>query len=121
MLAERYIQPGLAFCLERGLDAWQGMLTTLAAEAALARDVGTRQGAPPRRSWPGKRRVRTCARQCLGDVGRVRARRGEPGYWPLLDEAAAIAKAAPVAQAALLVAAARAEGRVAGGTGAADR
>jgi DNA-binding CsgD family transcriptional regulator len=42
-------------------------------------------------------------------LARVRARRGEPGYWPLLDEAAAIAKAAPVAQAALLVAAARAE------------
>ncbi len=37
VLAERYIQPGLAFCLERGLDAWQGMLTTLAAEGALAR------------------------------------------------------------------------------------
>jgi hypothetical protein len=37
VLAERYIQPGLAFCRDRGLDAWQGMLTTLAAEAALAR------------------------------------------------------------------------------------
>jgi hypothetical protein len=36
-LAERYIQPGLAFCRERGLDAWQAMLATLGAEAALAR------------------------------------------------------------------------------------
>jgi hypothetical protein len=24
VLAERYIQPGLAFCRDRGLDAWQG-------------------------------------------------------------------------------------------------
>jgi hypothetical protein len=40
---------------------------------------------------------------------RVRARRGEPGYWPLLDEAAAIAKAAPIALGALQIAAARAE------------
>jgi len=37
VLAERYIQPGLVFCRERGLEAWEGWLTTLAAEAALAR------------------------------------------------------------------------------------
>ena len=29
----------------------------------------------------------------------------EPGYWPLLDEAAAVAKVAPVGQVARLVAA----------------
>ena len=48
VLAERYIQPGLAFCRERGMDAWQGMLTTLAADVALARGAGTKPGAPPR-------------------------------------------------------------------------
>ena len=42
-------------------------------------------------------------------MARVRARRGEPGYRPLLDEAASIAKAAPTVQAALLIASARAE------------
>ena len=36
VLAERYIEPGLVFCRERGLDALYGWLTTLAAEAALA-------------------------------------------------------------------------------------
>jgi len=40
---------------------------------------------------------------------RVRARRGEPGYWSVLDEAAQAAKAAPVALSALPIAAARAE------------
>ncbi len=40
---------------------------------------------------------------------RIRARRGEAGYWPLLDEAAAIAKAAPVMLSALQIAAARTE------------
>jgi DNA-binding CsgD family transcriptional regulator len=40
---------------------------------------------------------------------RVRARRGEPGYWLLLEEAAAIAKAGPVMLSALSIAAARAE------------
>jgi DNA-binding CsgD family transcriptional regulator len=42
-------------------------------------------------------------------LSRVRARRGEPGYWPLLDEAAAIAKTIPVALLSLPIAAARAE------------
>jgi DNA-binding CsgD family transcriptional regulator len=110
VLAERYIQPGLAFCLERGLDAWQGMLTTLAAEAALARGRWDEAGSTAAAilAWPaeGFTHARVSA---LVILARVWARRGEPGYWPLLDEAAAIAKAAPVAQAALLVAAARAE------------
>jgi len=37
VLADRCIQPGLVFCRERGPEAWRGWLTTLAAEAALAR------------------------------------------------------------------------------------
>jgi DNA-binding CsgD family transcriptional regulator len=40
---------------------------------------------------------------------RIRARRGEPGCWPLLEEAAVIAKAVPSALSALPIAAARAE------------
>ena len=36
VLADRYIQPGLEFCRERGMDQYQGWLTMLAAEAALA-------------------------------------------------------------------------------------
>jgi DNA-binding CsgD family transcriptional regulator/tetratricopeptide (TPR) repeat protein len=110
VLADRYIQPGLAFCREHGLDAHQGWLTTLAAEAALAlgrwdEAVST---AAAILSWPAEgfphSRVST-----LVILARVQARRGEPGYWPPLDEAAAIAKAAPVGQVAPLVAAARAE------------
>ena len=42
-------------------------------------------------------------------LARVRAQRGEPGYRPLLDEAAAIAKAAPTALFVLPIVAARAE------------
>jgi DNA-binding CsgD family transcriptional regulator/tetratricopeptide (TPR) repeat protein len=110
VLADRYIQPGLVFCRDRGLDAFQGWLTTMAAEAALAlgrwdEAVST---AAMILAWPaeGFTHARVSA---LVFSARLRARRGEPGYWPLLDEAAAIAKAAPVAQAALLIAAARAE------------
>jgi hypothetical protein len=42
-------------------------------------------------------------------IARVRARRGEAGYQPLLDEAVAIATAVPGSQVAFQVAAARAE------------
>jgi DNA-binding CsgD family transcriptional regulator/tetratricopeptide (TPR) repeat protein len=110
VLADRYIQPGLAFCRDRGLDAFQGWLTTLAAEAALARGrwdeaVST---AATILAWPadGFPHSRVSS---LVILAQVRARRGEPGYRPLLDEAAQVAKAAPIGQVALLVAAARAE------------
>ncbi len=110
VLADRYIQPGLAFCRERGLDAWQGLLTTLAAEAALARGRWDEAGSTATRilAWPaeGFAHMRASA---LVLSARVRARRGEPGYWLLLDEAAAIAKAGPVMLSALQIAAARAE------------
>ena len=110
VLADRYIQPGLVFCRERGLEAWEGWLTTLAAEAALARgrwdDAVSTVAAIL--AWPagGFSDFRVSA---LVISARVRARRGEPGYWPLLDEAAQAAKAAPVALSALPIAAARAE------------
>jgi DNA-binding CsgD family transcriptional regulator len=110
LLADRYIQPGLVFCRERGLDAWQGLLMTLAAEAALARGRWDEAGrsAAAILAWPaeGFGHMRASA---LVVSARVRARRGEPGYWPLLDEAAAIAKAAPVMLTLLGIAAARAE------------
>jgi DNA-binding CsgD family transcriptional regulator len=110
VLAERYIQPGLAFCRERGLDAWLGLLTTLAAEAALARGRWDEAAitATAILAWPAEEFPHSRA-SALVISARVGARRGEPGYWPLLDEAAAIAKAAPVILSALQIAAARAE------------
>ena len=110
VLADRYIQPGLVFCRDRGLEAWEGWLTTLAAEAALARgrwdDAVSTVAAIL--AWPagGFSDFRVSA---LVISARVRARRGEPGYWSVLDEAAQAAKAAPVALSALPIAAARAE------------
>jgi DNA-binding CsgD family transcriptional regulator len=111
LLAERYIQPGLVFFRERGMDAWYGWMFALAAEAALGRCrwdeavsaatailAGTAEGAPNARV------------SALVILARIRARRGEGGYRPFLDEAAAIAKLAPPTMgAALQVAAARAE------------
>jgi DNA-binding CsgD family transcriptional regulator len=92
------------------LDAWLGWLTVLAAEAALARGCWDEavNTAAAILDWPAERfsHARVSA---LVILARVRARRGEPGYRLVLDEAAAIAKAAPGAQVALLIAAARSE------------
>ena len=108
--AERYIQPGRAFCRERGMLAWYAWLTAMAAEAALARgrwDQAVTTAAEIL-AWPagGFGELRVTA---LVVTAMVRARRDEPGYQPLLDEAATIAKAAPTARAGLQIAAVRAE------------
>jgi DNA-binding CsgD family transcriptional regulator len=87
-----------------------GGLTALAAEAALARGrwdeaVST---AAAILAWPAERFPHSHVGALL--IGaRARARRGEPGYWAVLDEAAQAAKAAPVGRVTPLVAAARAE------------
>ena len=55
VLAERYIQPGLVFCRDRGLDAIRGWLTMMAAEAALARGRWDEAGSTTAAilAWPG--------------------------------------------------------------------
>src|SRR5215469_3816350 len=110
VLAERYIQPGLTFCRERGLEGWEAWLTTLAAEAALAQGRWDEvvSAVAMILAWPAGGFIDFRV-NALVMSARVRARRGEPGYWPLLDEAAQAIKAAPAVLAALLIAAARAE------------
>jgi DNA-binding CsgD family transcriptional regulator len=59
-------------------------------------------------AWPAQRFPHSRV-GALVVLARVKARRGEPGYWPLFDEAAQIAKATPVTQSELQIATARAE------------
>ena len=110
LLAERYLRPGQAYCRDRGLQAWEGWLTTLSAEAALAlgRWDEAMRSADTILAWPaeGFSHSRVSA---LVVLAQVRARRGESGYRALLDDAAAIAKTTPVPQDVRLIAAARAE------------
>ena len=110
VLADRYIKPGLEFCRERGMDQYQGWLTMLAAEAALAQgrwDEAVSIAAAIL-AWPAQRFPHSRV-GALVVSARVKMRRGEPGYWQLFDEAAQIAEAAPVTQSALQIASARAE------------
>jgi DNA-binding CsgD family transcriptional regulator len=110
VLAERYIVPGLAFCHDRGLEAWWGWLATMAAEAALAlgridEAAGTIAGilaSPVGAAGPARARA-------LMLLARLRARRGDTEYTTLLEEAAAEVKETPFAESTLLLGVARAE------------
>ena len=110
LVAERFLDPGIEYCREHGLEAWQLWLTALKAESALARgywdravDVATSivSGTPEGVS------LSRCS--ALAVLGLVRARRGDSGCWPFLDEATRTAKAVGIPLALAQVACARAE------------
>lgn len=86
--AERHLEAGIAYCREQGLEAWLKCLLALKARARLAHGdwdqaaelaTGILNGPPDSIVGP-----RYEARLVLA---MVRARRGDPHYWPLLDEA----------------------------------
>lgn len=115
---EQLVRDGIQYCTERGLDLWRRHLIAYSARfaldkaewsrsAELARDLlrNPRIGEPreERRDW----RVPTLV--ALVVLGLVRARRGDPDCWPLLDEAWEKAERTGVLQFMGPVAAARAE------------
>lgn len=110
LLADGYLQLGTAHCRQRGLEAWLRWLTALTAEAALARGYWDDAAATARAILDaGPSRYSHIRCTALVVLGRVQARRGEPGCWPLLDEAKDLAKAVSSPQTVSMIAAARAE------------
>ena len=108
--AERYLDPGIAYCREHGLEAWLKCLVAGKAGARLAQGdwddaaelAASILNAPPD-SVVGSRH------EALLVLALVRARRGDPQVWPLLDEAQAIADDVGDLQFLAPTAAARAE------------
>jgi len=108
-LASRYLESGLEYCSEHGLDLWR--LFLLACRARLQLDQGRWAEAADSaafvlrdpRSWPVPRIF------ALLVLGVARARRGDPEVWPPLDEALALAEPTGELQPISPVAAARAE------------
>ncbi len=91
-LVDRYLEPGLDHCTEHGLDLWRLFLVACRSRAELDRgrwaeaaDVAT-VAVRDRRTWPVPRVY------ALAVLGLVRARRGDPEVWPLLDEALELAE-----------------------------
>ena len=107
--ADRYLEPALEYCTERGLDLWR--LYVLAVRARMQLDRGDLDGAVGSaaivirdpRATPMPRIT------ALAVIGLVRARRGDPDVWPLLDEAWALAEPTGELQRVEPAAAARAE------------
>jgi DNA-binding CsgD family transcriptional regulator len=90
--ADRYLDPGIEYCREHGLEAWLKCL--IAAKARSRLDQGGWDEAAelaasildgPPDSVVGPRH------EALLVLALVRARRGDPHYWPLFDEAQVIA------------------------------
>src|SRR5262249_47611491 len=104
-----HLQRGLEYCRERGLELWR--LFMLAAQARSELDRGRWESAVESarlvlehpRSSPVTRVV------ALSVVGLVRARRGDPGVWDLLDGAWELARPTAELQRIEPVTAARAE------------
>ncbi len=110
--AEPLIEAGLVYVRSRGLDAWVNSLLCNRAMLLLAEgswdeaaDVAALliRESPPTK--PGPRMVATRV------LGLVRARRGDPGAWPMLDESQELASSVGELQYLAPIATARAEAR----------
>jgi ATP/maltotriose-dependent transcriptional regulator MalT len=108
-LAYEYLEPALQYTSERGLELWRGYL--LAYRAQIELDLGRWAEAVDTAALILRepRRSRIPQIIALTVVGRVRARHGDPGIWPPLDEALSLAERSEELQASEPVAAARAE------------
>jgi ATP/maltotriose-dependent transcriptional regulator MalT len=108
-VAHMYVEPGIAYCSERGLELFR--LYLLAYRARLELDQGRwSEAADSAASVLRIPRMSTTPRiVALVVLALVRARRGDPEVWPLLDEAWTLAE--PTGELPRLgpVAAARAE------------
>ena len=114
-LAHRYLEPALEYVCERGLELRRLYLLCYQAQMELgmgrwpqAVDAATLVVREPRRSVIPRIVARTV-------IGRVRARRGDPGVGPPLDEALSLAARSDELQAIEPVAVARAEAAWLGG------
>lgn len=108
--ADAYIPPGIEYCRENGLEAWLNFLVGARAESELAqgRWTAATDTAKEILDLPPSD-IRGLREGALLVLGLVRARRGDPEYWPLLDEALSLVGADGVLQAVTPVVVARAE------------
>jgi DNA-binding CsgD family transcriptional regulator/tetratricopeptide (TPR) repeat protein len=109
--AEHYLRDGIAYCAERDLDPWGHFLRWVQARSRLDQGdwVGAEEDAAAILNVPWL--AVTNRIPALLVLGRVRARRGDPGAEAALNEACALALTVGEPQRMEQVAAARAEWR----------
>ncbi|HZT16324.1 MAG TPA: AAA family ATPase [Gaiellaceae bacterium] len=90
--AARYARAGLAFCSERGLELFRLYLLAYQARAELDRGRWTEAGELAEKVVRVPRTSTIPRITALVVLGLLRARRGDPGAWPALDEASELAE-----------------------------
>jgi DNA-binding CsgD family transcriptional regulator len=90
-LASRYLELGLAYCSERGLDLWQ--LFLIACRSRIELDQGRWTEASESASYvlADPRTFPVPRILALSTLATARARRGDPDVWPLLEQAQELA------------------------------
>jgi ATP/maltotriose-dependent transcriptional regulator MalT len=93
-LADKYVEDGLNYCSEHGLDLYRGYL--LATRAWSELDQGNWGDAADTATLVLRSSHDSTLRRlmALRIIGLLRARRGDPGVWEALDEALALAEGA---------------------------
>jgi DNA-binding CsgD family transcriptional regulator/tetratricopeptide (TPR) repeat protein len=108
-LADRQLEPGLAYCSERGLDYWRLSLGACRARMQLDRGHWVEAGESATEVLRSRGSAPVPGVLAGAIQGLIRARRGDPDAWPLLDGALAEAEPTGELQQIAPVAAARAE------------
>jgi DNA-binding CsgD family transcriptional regulator len=110
--ADRYFEEGVAYCRARGLDAWEQVLLVNRVDSELSKGEWERAGDTAAALLAGSPEWHAVVREgAICGLGRLRARRGDPGVWSLLDEAREAASASEDLMTIAEVACARAEAR----------
>ena len=110
-VAERYLEAGIGYCFDRDLDTWLFYMTGWQARSELEQG---RFETAAELALTVTRRPRVAAPSRITPLlvlGQLRARRGDPDAWALLDEAAELARGIGEIQRLAPVAIARAEAR----------
>jgi DNA-binding CsgD family transcriptional regulator len=108
-LASRYLDQGIRYCTEHDLDTWRLYMLMTWARAEFEQGRWSEATGTVEAVLRDPRTAPVSRINALAVLGRVRARRGDPGVWPVLDEALALAAVSGELQRLGPVAAARAE------------
>jgi DNA-binding CsgD family transcriptional regulator/tetratricopeptide (TPR) repeat protein len=109
VLANGYLDAGLRYCSDRGIELWRLYLLAYRARSKLDQGLWAEVATPVQLVLRVPRTSTTPRIIALVALGLVQARRGDPDVWPLLDEAHALAEPSGELQRIGPVAAARAE------------
>jgi DNA-binding CsgD family transcriptional regulator len=91
-LVERYLEAGLGYCAEQDLDLWRLFFVTCRARLELDRGRWAEAADAAALAVQDHRTFPVPRVFALTVLALVRARRGDPDVWPLLDEALALAE-----------------------------